>query len=45
MRPKFLEDIVILCFERQNPKQNSVMRLTSNIFVPPNFCAGYATGS
>jgi len=34
--PKFLEHIVILCFERQYPIQNSVIRLKSYI-LPPNF--------
>jgi len=33
--PKFLENIVILCFERRFSKQNSVIRLKSNIFPPP----------
>jgi len=49
--PKFLENIVILCFERRFFKQNSVIRLQSHILVPrkvfwppPNFWAGYATG-
>jgi len=32
---KFLENIVILCFERRFSKQNSVIRLKSNIFAPP----------
>jgi len=47
--PKFLENIVILCFERRFSKQNIVIRLKSNIldpqiFKPPlNFWAGYAT--
>jgi len=47
--PKFLEHIVILCFERRYPKQNRVFQLKSNILVcpkffwPPNFGAGYAT--
>jgi len=45
--PKYLENIVILCFERRFSKQNSVIRLKSNILVPPNsppnFWAGYAT--
>jgi len=45
MAPKFLEGIVILCFDRQYPKQNSVIRPKSNILAPPNFGAGYATGS
>jgi len=33
--PKFLENIVILCFERRFSKQNSVIRLKSNISPPP----------
>jgi len=47
--PKFLENIVILCFERRFSKQNSVIRLKSNIVSPPmfwpptKFWAGYAT--
>ena len=46
--PKFLENIVILCFDRRFLKQNSVIRLKSYtfalpIFCPPNFWAGYAT--
>ena len=45
--PKIFENIVILCFERRFSKQNSVIRLKSNILVPPNsppnFWAGYAT--
>jgi len=45
MPPKFLENIVILCFERRFSKQNSVIRLKSNILPPPNFWAGYATDS
>jgi len=40
--PKFLENIVILCFERRFSKQNSVIRLKSNILAPQNFWAGYA---
>ena len=32
---KFLENIVILCFERRFSKQNSVIRLKSNISPPP----------
>jgi len=49
MPPQFLEHIVILCFERQYTKQNSVIRLKSNILVPkffwviPKFWAGYGT--
>ena len=40
--PKFLERsppnfLVILCLERQYPKQNSVIRLKLNILTPPNF--------
>jgi len=42
--PKFLENIVILCFERRFSKQNSVIRLQSNILPPQHFWAGYATG-
>jgi len=41
--PKFLENIVILCFERRFSKQNSVIRLKQSILAPPNFWAGYAT--
>jgi len=37
--PQFLENIVILCFERRYPKQNNVIRLKSNILSPPNFLA------
>jgi len=44
MPPKWLEFIVIFCFERRYPKQNSAFCLKSNILVPPNFCAVYATG-
>ena len=49
--PNFLENMVILCFERRFSKQNSVIRLKSNTFAPkiffppPNFWAGYATAS
>ena len=32
--PKFLENIVSLCFERRFSKQNSVIRLKSNISAP-----------
>jgi len=35
----FLENIVILCFERHLFKQNSVIRLKSNILAPVNFFA------
>jgi len=39
--PKFLENIVFLCFERRFPKQNSVIRLESEFGPPKNF--GLAT--
>jgi len=39
--PIFLEGIVILYFERQYPKQNSVFRPKSNILAAANF--GLAT--
>jgi len=32
--PQFLELIDILCLEMRYPKQNSVIRLKSNIFAP-----------
>jgi len=32
--PKFLEHIIILCFKRRFSKQNSVIRLKSNILAP-----------
>jgi len=32
--PKCLENIVILCFERRFPKQNSVIHLKSSILAP-----------
>jgi len=35
--PKFLEHIVILCFERRFSKQNSDIRLKSSILPPPIF--------
>jgi len=35
--PTFLECRVILCFERRFSKQNSVIRLKSNILAHPNF--------
>ena len=35
--PTFLENTVILCFERHFSKQNSVIRLKSNILAPPKF--------
>jgi len=34
--PKCLENIVILCFEKRFSKENSVIRLKSNI-LPPKF--------
>jgi len=39
MPSKFLE--VILCFERQYPNQNSVIRPKSNILAPTSFGADY----
>jgi len=35
---KFLENIVIFCFEKRFSKQNSAIRIKSNI-LPPNFFA------
>jgi len=32
--PKVLEHIVILCFERRYPQENSINRLKSNILAP-----------
>jgi len=43
--PKFLENLIILCFERRFSKQNSVICLKSNILASPNFWAGYATAA
>jgi len=47
---KFLECLVILCFESRYPKQNTVARLKTSICLPlqyfwphPKFRAGYAT--
>jgi len=40
--PKFLEDMVILCFDRRFSKQNRVISLKSNILAPLKFL-GYAT--
>jgi len=37
MPPKFLEHIVILCFEKRFSKQNRVIRLKSNILATPKF--------
>ena len=45
MPPRCLENIVILCFERRFSKQNSVIRLKSNILPPPKFWAGYVTAT
>ena len=41
--PKFVECLVIVCFERRYPKQNTVARLQSNILRHPTLWAGYAT--
>jgi len=41
---KILENIVILCFQRGFSKQNNVIRVKSNMLLPPNFWAGCATG-
>jgi len=41
---KVLENIVILCFQRGFSKQNNVIRVKSNMLLPPNFWAGCATG-
>jgi len=38
--PKFLVNIVILCFEKCFPKQNNVIRLKSNI-LPPQKILGW----
>jgi len=49
MAPKFLENTVILCFERRFSKQNCCSPIIKHfgppkIFWPlPNFWAGYAT--
>ena len=37
--PKFLENIVIWCFERRFYKQNGVIHLKSNILAAPTFLA------
>jgi len=42
MRPQIFRK-VILCFERRFSKQNSVIRLKSNILATPKFWAGYAS--
>jgi len=36
---KYIENIVISCIERRLSKQNSVIRLKSNILAPPKFLA------
>jgi len=41
---KFLAYLVILCFERRCPKQNTAARLRAKYLAPQNFWAGYATG-
>jgi len=47
--PKFLENMVFLCFERRVSKHYRVIRLKSNILAPPillpttNVRAGHAT--
>jgi len=43
MHPKFLAFYIILCFERQCAKQNTVVRLKSKDLPTKNFWAGYAT--
>jgi len=43
--PIFVENIVIFCFESCFSKQNSVIRLKSNILPPPNLWAGYGTAA
>ena len=35
--PKFVENIVILCFEIRFSKQNTIIRLKSNILAPAKF--------
>ena len=41
---KFLENLVILCFGRRCPKQNTVASLKSKILAPQKFCFVCATG-
>jgi len=41
--PKFLENVVILCFQSRFSKQNSVIRLKSNIFSPKIFFCHFVT--
>jgi len=40
---KFLEYLVILCFNKQYLKQNTVVRLKLNILTHQKFWAGHAT--
>jgi len=40
--PKFIAHVVVLCFERQCPKPNTVARLNSKYLAPQKFRAGYA---
>jgi len=42
--PKFSAYLVILWFQKQRPKQNTVARPKSNIMAPPKFSDGYAIG-
>jgi len=44
MIPKFLEYLVILCFERWCSKQNTVACLKLKDLALPKIWAGYATG-
>jgi len=41
----FLAYIVISCFERRHPKQNTVTRLKSNILALQRIWAGFATAA
>jgi len=41
--PKLVAYLVILCFERRCPKQNTVARLKSIDFPPKKFWTGHAT--
>ena len=42
--PRFLAYLVILCFDRQCPEQNTVARLKLKYLAAPKIWAGYATG-
>jgi len=42
--PQFLEYLVILCFERWYPKENTVASIKSKLLTPSKFWADYATG-